>query len=217
LAKVRWHGHACFEVSSAGVTVVTDPHDGLSLGLPAPKASADAVLISHDHFDHANGSRLVSKPDAAVVKGPGVHEVKGVEVKGVASFHDDSGGSKRGPNTIYVFELDGIRFCHLGDLGHPLTPSQVAEVGKVDVLFVPVGGVFTVDADAAWRVVEQLKPRLVVPMHFKVPGLKLGIAGVEPFLKGRPNVKRLDASELEVSREGLPAETTIVVLTPPRP
>lgn len=216
MAKVRWHGHACFEVSSAGITVVTDPHDGSSLGLPAPKASADAVLISHDHFDHANGSRLVSKPDAVVVKGPGVHEVKGVEVKGVASFHDDSEGSKRGPNTIYVFELDGIRFCHLGDLGHPLTPSQVAEVGKVDVLFVPVGGVFTVDADAAWRVVEQLKPRLVVPMHFKVPGLKLGIAGVEPFLKGRPNVKRLDTSELEVSREGLPAETTIVVLTPPR-
>ena len=216
MVKVKWLGHACFELVGGGLTVVTDPHDGSSLGLPAPRSSADVVLISHGHFDHADGRHLVAKPGAAVIDGPGLYEAKGLKVKGVASYHDDAGGSKRGPNTIYVFELEGVRFCHLGDLGHVLTPSQVAEVGEVDVLFVPVGGTFTIDASAASKVVEQLKPKLVVPMHFKVPGLKLPISDVEPFLTGKPNVKRLDTNELEVRREELPAEPTIVVLSPPK-
>lgn len=216
MVKVKWLGHACFEVTGGGVTVVTDPHDGSSLGLPPPRSKADVVLISHDHFDHADGRRLVSKPDAAVVNKPGTHEVRGVRIRGVPSHHDDAGGSKRGSNTIFTFELEGIKFCHLGDLGHVLTPSQVAEVGEVDVLFTPVGGTFTIDAEAASRVVEQLKPKVVIPMHFKVPGLKLPISGVEPFLRGKARVERLDKNEVELTKEGLPAETKVVVLSPPK-
>ncbi|MEM4700274.1 MAG: MBL fold metallo-hydrolase [Candidatus Nezhaarchaeales archaeon] len=213
---MRWLGHACFEITGGGITVVTDPHDGSSLGLPPPRASADVVLISHSHFDHADGRGMVSKPGAVVIDKPGLHEAKGLRVKGVLSHHDDAGGSKRGQNVIFTFELEGIKFCHLGDLGHVLAPSQVAEIGEVDVLLTPVGGTFTIDASAASRVVEQLKPKVVVPMHFKVPGLKLPISGVEPFLKGKKSVERLDKSEVELKKEELPAETKVVVLSPPK-
>ncbi|MCX8205075.1 MAG: MBL fold metallo-hydrolase [Candidatus Nezhaarchaeota archaeon] len=216
MVKIRWLGHACFEITGGGLTIVTDPHDGLSLGLPPPRASADIVLVSHGHFDHADGKRLVSKPGAIAIDKPGLHEVKGLRVKGVPSHHDEAGGSKRGSNTIFKFELEGIKFCHLGDLGHVLTPSQVAEVGEVDVLFTPVGGTFTLDASAASKVVDQLKPKLVIPMHFRVPGLKLPISDVEPFLRGKERVERLDRSEVEVVKDGLPAETKVVVLKPPR-
>lgn len=199
-----------------GLTVVIDPHDGSSLGIPAPRSSADVVLISHSHFDHADGRSLVAKPDAVVIEGPGLHEAKGLKVKGVATYHDDAGGSKRGANTVYVFELEGVRFCHVGDLGHVLTPSQVAEVGEVDVLFLPVGGTYTIDHVGATKLVELLRPRIAVPMHFKTPGLKLPISDVEPFLKDKPRVERLATSEFEVRREELPSETKIVVLSPPR-
>jgi len=215
LVKVKWLGHACFELVGGGLTVVIDPHDGSSLGIPAPKSSADVVLITHGHFDHADGRGLVAKPGAAVIEGPGLHEAKGLKVKGVSTYHDNAGGSRRGVNTAYVFELEGVRFCHVGDLGHVLTPSQVSEVGEVDVLFIPVGGTFTIDHSEATKVVELLRPRIVVPMHFKTPGLRLPIADVEPFLRGKPRVERLATNEFEVRKEELPSETKIVVLSPP--
>jgi len=211
MVKIKWLGHACFEVKDK-VTVVTDPHDGVNIGIPPPKSSADIVLISHDHFDHANGKNLVAKPDAIVVDRPGNYEVKGVKIKGVATYHDDVKGAKRGPNTVYVFELEGLRICHLGDLGHILSPDDIEEIGKVDILLTPVGGTFTIDATAASKVVEQLKPKVVIPMHFKVPGLKLPLASVEEFLKGKDNVKRLTTNEVEVKKEELPSETTIMLL-----
>lgn len=213
MVKIRWLGHACFEIKD-GVTVVTDPHDGASLGLPVPRSKADIVLISHDHFDHADGRALVSKVDTVVIDKLGVYEARGVKVEGVATYHDEAKGAKRGKNIVYTLELEGLRICHLGDLGHTLSTREVEEIGRVDILLTPVGGVYTIDASSATKVVEQLKPRVIIPMHFKIPGLKLPIDSVERFLRGKTNVKHLNTSEVEFKAENLPKEATVVVLKP---
>lgn len=184
MVVVKWWGHACFEIMDSAI-VVTDPHDGKSVGMPVPKVSADIVLVSHSHLDHASGKSIVAKPEAKILDKPGNYEIKGVKVKGVTTFHDDSGGSKRGSNTIFVFEVGGIRFAHLGDLGHILSDKEVREIGPIDILMIPVGGYYTIDADTASAVVDKVKPKIVIPMHYKVEGLDYLISGVEAFPQGK--------------------------------
>jgi L-ascorbate metabolism protein UlaG (beta-lactamase superfamily) len=182
--RVRWHGHSCFEVSTEALTVVTDPHDGKSIGIQPPKVKADVVLVSHDHFDHS-AVRVVEKPGTSrVLVDPSPVSLEGLRVRGVPTFHDPNDGVSRGGNIAFVFELEDVTFCHLGDLGHALTPEQVAAIGHVDVLFVPVGGVFTIDAATAWEVVGMLRPGIVVPMHYRMGGLSLSINDITPFLDG---------------------------------
>jgi len=208
---VRWHGHSCFEVCDS-VTIVTDPHDGVSLGLPPPRVKADVVLISHGHDDHASGRSLVAKPDAVVIDEPGAYMVKGARIKGVKAFHDDVQGRRLGFNTIFVFEVEGVRFSHLGDLGHVLTPEQVEEMGQVDVLMVSVGGDYTL----AEENIERIGPRVVIPMHYWVEGIifpYFPLADVEEFLRDRPNVRRLGRPETTYSRETLPTEREIHVFS----
>ena len=173
---------------------------------------ADVVTVSHGHFDH-NAHHLVPGKHEVVDK-VGTHTAAGLTFTGVASYHDESKGSTRGENVIFCFEADGVRVCHVGDLGHMLTAEQASACGKVDVLLVPVGGTYTVDAAGAARVAEQLKARIVVPMHYKLPGMSLPIADVEGFLAGKSNVRRADT--LEVTGETLPSEPEIVVLAPPK-
>ena len=211
--KVKWWGHATFEVKGNKVTVVTDPHGG-SVGLPEPKCAGDIILVSHDHFDHYSKVEDVCKSGAEKVLWlDGTKTVKGVPIKGIRAFHDESGGSQRGPNVIYTFEVDGVKFCHLGDLGHIPTDEQISEIGEVDVLFIPVGGVFTVDAAGATEVANLIKSKIIIPMHYKVPGLSIGLAGVEEFTKDKPRVKEIGSSEVEISKDNLPAETEIWVLS----
>lgn len=213
MVKVKWWGHACFEIKGSSVTVVTDPHGG-TVGLPEPGAKGDLVLASHDHFDHATGiDRVKAKGGEALVGFTGEKTVKGVPVKGIASYHDPKKGSLRGKNSIYVFTVDGVRFCHLGDLGHVPSDDQVKEIGEVDVLFVPVGGVYTIDAKEASETIKKVKARIVVPMHYKVPKLSLNIGGVEEFLKDKKNVKRISGPEFEVEAGKLPAAQEIWVLS----
>jgi L-ascorbate metabolism protein UlaG (beta-lactamase superfamily) len=182
--RVRWHGHSCFEVATDEIIVATDPHDGKSLGISPPRVRADVVLVSHDHFDHA-ATRLVEKPGVAqVLSDPSPREMGGLHVRGVPTYHDVNEGQSRGGNIAFVFTLEGVKFCHLGDLGHVLTRDQVEAIGPVDVLFVPVGGVFTIDAPAAWGVIGLLSPKIVVPMHYRVGGLSLSINDISPFLEG---------------------------------
>lgn len=214
MVKIKWLGHACFEIKGKNVTVVTDPHDGVSLGLHEPRSEADIVLVSHTHFDHAKGVELVMKRGAMVFKEQaGEWEEKGVKIRGIFTYHDESRGRERGGNVVYVFEVDGIRFCHLGDLGHILTSDQVERIGDVDVLFVPVGGTYTIDAEGATKIVEMLKPKIVIPMHYRIGGITLPISDVKPFLEGKENIERVDSREYEVTKETLPEETKIVVLT----
>lgn len=210
--RIIWHGHSCFEVSDK-VTVVIDPHDGKSLGIKTPSVRADVLLISHDHFDH-NCSRIV-KGDFVTMREPGKKELKGVKVQGLPAYHDDAEGTKRGKVTLFRFEIGGIRFCHCGDLGQDLSDQQVQALGKVDVLFVPVGGVFTLDGAGAQRLVDRLQPKVVVPMHFRIGGLSLSIQTVDGFLAGIPeNRVRRVGNEVELEKEDLPEDTEYWVFSP---
>jgi len=211
---IRWHGHSCFEIGGDnGVTLVTDPHDGKSIGIRPPAVQAGIVLMSHDHFDH-NCERIVQGTDRRSVTKAGSHNIKGIPILGVQSWHDQEEGKKRGQNIMFKFEVDGLVLCHLGDLGQVLDEEQVRKLGEIDILFIPVGGTFTLDADMAWKVVKMLKPRIVVPMHFRVGGLSLSIAPVDGFLEkaGKDSVVKV-GNEVELAREDLPDEQEIWVFS----
>jgi len=212
--KIKWLGHACFLIASkAGLRIITDPYTvGGGINYSPIEESADVVLVSHGHGDHSNVSAVRDQPE--VVRRTGVNTARGIQFKGVATYHDTSQGKQRGNNIIFCFTLDGIRVCHLGDLGHVLGPEQVGEIGGVDILFVPVGGFYTVDADAASQVCDQLEPRVIIPMHFRTSKCTLPIAGVDDFLKNKRKVKKMDSSEVEFELGELPAVREILILKP---
>lgn len=190
-----------------------DPHDGKSLGIKAPSSRPDVVLVSHDHFDH-NCLRVV-KGDFTVVREPGEQQVKGVRVLGIEACHDEAKGSKRGRVVMYRFELGGASLLHCGDLGHLLGENQLGEIGEVDILFVPVGGVFTLDGAKARALVEAVRPRIAIPMHYRYGGLALSIQTVDDFLRGVPRDKVVRVgNEADVTREELPQETEYWVFSP---
>ncbi|MDI6917465.1 MAG: MBL fold metallo-hydrolase [Thermoplasmatales archaeon] len=206
--KIRWHGHACFEISN-DKTIVTDPHDGKSIGIAPPVVKADIVLVSHDHFDH-NCVRIVKGENVKVVSTSRVKKVGDVLITGIPSYHDEVKGVKRGENIIFKFVLDDISFCHLGDLGHVPDDEALEKIGKVDVLFVPVGGTFTIDGKTACDVMEKIMPKVAVPMHYRIGGLSLSIQGPESFLKKAKgiNINRV-GNEMDFEKEDLPNETEI--------
>jgi len=211
--RVRWHGHSCFEVASDEISVITDPHDGKSLGIQAPKARADVVLVSHEHFDHS-AVRVVAKPEARIVRSLDPIEIGGLRVRGVETFHDANAGESRGGNIAFVFSLGGVTFCHLGDVGHVLTPDQARAIGPVDVLFIPVGGVFTIDAEAAWDVIRMLGPCITVPMHYRVGGLSLSINDISPFLAGAdPDAVVKVGNAVEFTKADLEDEPLVWIFT----
>ena len=209
--RIRWHGHSCWEITNE-ITLVTDPHDGKSIGISAPDITGDIILISHDHYDH-NDVESVEKKESIVKRDEQEETVKGVMIKGVKSFHDESAGAKRGENIIYLFSMDDISFCHLGDLGHELSENAIQQIGDVDVLFIPIGGNFTIDAHKVWDVINGIKPRVVVPMHYKIGGLSLPITGIDPFLE-KNNLKILKVGiEIDIEREDLPEDPEIWIFT----
>jgi len=211
--KIKWYGHASFLIETKGKKIVTDPYVPNAFGGsitygPIPDV-VDIALVSHDHDDHAGVKYLKGNP--MVIK-EGEKSVEGIKIKGISSYHDSSRGRDRGPNTIFVIESEGLRVCHLGDLGHVLTEDQIKEIGDVDILFIPVGGTYTIDARDADEVVSQLKPRIVIPMHYKTPKCNFPISGVDSFVMNKKNVKRLAKSEVEISKENLPDRQEIWVL-----
>jgi L-ascorbate metabolism protein UlaG (beta-lactamase superfamily) len=207
--KIKYLAHAAFLITSdAGVRIVTDPYatsPGLKHG--AIQETADIVTVSHEHTDHNNAGAVRGNPE--VVRAGA--EVKGIKIKAIPAAHDDKGGSQRGRNTIFCFDIDGINVCHAGDLGHALTDEQVKAIGRVDVLMIPVGGFFTIDAKTATKVAEQLKPKVIIPMHFKTEKLDFPISGVDEFIKGKSNVVQA-SSEIELKAGALPAAMQIIVL-----
>ncbi len=210
---IKWLGHACFLITSKqGLRIITDPYtvDG-GINYSPINESASIVLVSHSHFDHNNVSAVRGKPE--VVKDSGIRTIKGIQFRGIATYHDTSQGKQRGTNTIFCFSLDSMSLCHLGDLGHELSREQVKQIGTVDILFIPVGGFYTINASQAGQVCDQLKPKVVIPMHFKTSRCSFPIAGVEDFLKGKKNVREMDSSIVEFHKlEELPMSTEIVVL-----
>jgi len=211
--KIKWNGHACFTITAEhGIVIVTDPYEpgsfGGGIGYGPVDERADVVLISHDHADHNYTGDL--KGDFEVLKGAG--NKAGIEFTAVQAAHDASGGSERGKNTLFAFEVDGVRTAFLGDLGHQLTEEQVSALGRLDLLLVPVGGVFTVDPAAAAKVIEQLGPRLVIPMHYKTDKCGFPLATVDEFAKQFTNVKKTGKSEIEVEAGALPGGTEVWIL-----
>jgi len=214
--KIEWYGQAAFLITSdSGARIITDPYTpgGFGLNYTDIGESADIVTISHDHADHSNVGGIQGNPE--VVRGS--TEVKGIKINAVATAHDDSGGSQRGGNNVYCFEVDGVKVCHLGDLGHMLSGEQAAAIGKVDILLIPVGGNFTIDAKVATEVANKLSPKVIIPMHYKNERCPtFPVAGVEEFLEGKDNVVRSDESEVEYRANDIPDEVMIQVLNPSR-
>ena len=212
--KIKWLGHSCFLITSGdGVRIITDPYAvGEGINYSPIKETADVVVVSHDHDDHSNVSAVKGTPE--MVEGSGIKTAKDVQFRGIATYHDTSQGTQRGPNTVFCFTVDDMKLCHLGDLGNVLNPRQVNEIGAIDILFVPVGGFYTIDASVASQVCNQLKPQVAIPMHFKTPSCAYPIAGVEDFLKGKKNLRRVEDSEVDFDKERLPAATEIVLLQP---
>jgi len=212
--KIKWLGHASFLITSdTGVTIITDPYaPGGDLRYGEITETADIVTVSHGHRDHNNTAAVKGNP--LIVDKAGNTEARGVKFTGTPTAHDDEGGKKRGNNLIFCFELDGIRVCHLGDLGHQLDDKQAARLGKIDIMLLPVGGYYTIDANIASKVADKLSPGIIIPMHFKNSKCSYPITGVDEFLKGKTNVTRLGVSEAEFHKEHLPTSPQIVVLEP---
>jgi len=192
--RIQWLGHACFLLESANRRLLTDPFDA-SVGYPVPQVAVDYVTVSHHHYDHNHVGALPGRP--RVIDTPGRHVLDGLEIEGIETYHDHEKGAKRGPNTVFVIVWDGLRICHMGDLGHLLDPDQSAAIGKVDVLCIPVGGYYTIDAAEAAETVRTLAPAIVLPMHYKTDYINFPIAPVEDFTKHFTRVERLGALEIE--------------------
>jgi L-ascorbate metabolism protein UlaG (beta-lactamase superfamily) len=206
---ISWYGHSCFRLGERGVTIVTDPPSD-DLGYERPRIRADVVTVSHEHPGHNN--RVGFRGGPKFFDGPGEYEVKGVFITGIATFHDGRGGSVRGRNTVFVFDFDGLTICHLGDLGHVPDQSQVEALGDVDILLIPVGGLHSIDASKAADVISAIEPRLVIPMHYKVPAGKAKLQTVDKFLKAMGLASIPFQPEVRVSKSSLPQETEVVLL-----
>ncbi|OGI25106.1 MAG: hypothetical protein A3J76_02675 [Candidatus Moranbacteria bacterium RBG_13_45_13] len=214
---IQWYGHACFKIltkpegrgSGEDVVIFTDPYNK-EIGLRPPQGKADVVTVSHDHFDHNNPGALKGEP--AVLDLPGEYSIKGVSIKGVNSFHDKKEGAEKGLNTIFVFESEGIRFCHLGDLATSLDKKQLEEINGVDILAIPVGNRFSLDGKEAKDVVDQVEPKIVLPMHYKIPGSKFQGDDEKKFCKEIGICPREKLPKLILKKKDLEEEKIRVVL-----
>lgn len=216
--NIFWFGQACFQIlvsknKEKETSIVIDPFSE-EIGLKMPKLEADILLISHSHSDH-NDIKSISG-NYFLISGPGEYEVKNIFVQGISSFHDNSQGKERGENTIYTIEAEDLKICHLGDLGQKeLTDEQLEAIGEVDILMIPVGGVFTISAKEAMKIMSQIEPKIIIPMHYGFPKLKIKLEGVDKFLKSL-GIKNLQPQKkLSIKKKDLsPEEAKIVLLEP---
>ena len=201
--QITWYGHSCFLLTSeSGYSILTDPCDQ-ETGYELHVLTCDAVSISHEHHDH-NCLAIVSGTPT-ILRTPGEHCAGDIRVTGFASYHDDAQGARRGENIVFLYEIDGLRALHLGDLGHMLSDELIQKIGNVDVLFAPIGGVFTINAKTATELADRLNARVLIPMHYKTPALHFNIEGLEPLLAANVNrhVHHLNANTASLSRETL--------------
>ena len=216
MVDIWWQGQACFKIKGKSASLVIDPFNSQFTGLKALKVDADIVCVTHDHGDHNDVASVKGTQEgreAFVIKGPGEYEISGVNIVGIPSFHDDKQGAERGKNTIYLITIDEVNIVHLGDLGQKkLTQGQIEELSICDVLMIPVGVVYTIEAKDAPDIISQLEPKIIIPMHYKIDDLKFPLVPVGDFLKvmGKENVEILP--KVSISRERLPEEPEVVLL-----
>ena len=206
---INWLGHSCFRIKGSHGVIITDPYPpdlGYSLGKP----TARIVTVSHQHPSHSYVQGISGEPRQVIR--PGEYEISGVLIIGIATFHDAVGGRNRGKNTVYLMEVDGVSICHLGDLGHVLTAEQVEEIGDVDVLLLPVGGVSTINATMAAEVIRRLEPKAVVPMHYKTPAIDRKLEPVSEFLKEMGVEQIKSQPKLSLTKSSLPVGTQVFLL-----
>lgn len=212
---IKWYGQSCFDISfnsgkNSPVSVIIDPFDE-SIGLKLPrKMEADIALVTHDHYDHNNVKKISNSP--FLIEGPGEYDVKNIFVYGISSLHNDKGEK----NTIYKIEAENMSICHLGDLGQKeLTADQINAIGEVDILMIPVGGHFTIDGKGAAKIMAQIEPKIIIPMHYKLPALKIKLDPLDDFLKVL-GIKKLEKlSKLTIKEKDLPKdEVKIIALEP---
>ncbi|MDD2889160.1 MAG: MBL fold metallo-hydrolase [bacterium] len=211
--KIKYLAHSSFLFETReGIKIITDPYKSDGLGGKIKynpiTEKTDIVLISHEHMDHNYTDNIPGNP--TIIKNLGVSTVNGITFNGILSYHDNVSGSQRGKNTIFVFKADGITFCHTGDLGHLITPELKNNIGKIDVLFIPIGGTYTITSEEAQKVVDTLGPMIVIPMHYKTSGTTLPISNLEEFTKGKLNIKQAGT----VAEIKLPAKQEIWVFQP---
>jgi L-ascorbate metabolism protein UlaG (beta-lactamase superfamily) len=215
--EITYIGHACFKIKGKDLSLVIDPYNPETTGYKLPKLEADVLLISHTHDDHGYKEGVAEY--GLLIDGQGEYETKGVFIQGIETFHDENGGSKRGPNTMYQIDIDGFTVLHAGDLGHELSKETLERISQVDVLLIPVGGVYTIDGKTATKVISSLEPGIVVPMHYQtkdLTGLSKELSTLEDFLEEmgiEENIKKQDKLSIK-SKSDIPPETEIVVLTP---
>jgi len=215
---IIWHGQACFQIvlnknREEKLTIIIDPFSE-EVGLRLPKIKADILCISHDHYDHNNKKAILGNP--FLIDGPGEYEVKGVYIQGIEAFHDNLSGKERGKVTIYKIEGEEIRICHLGDFGQKeLTSEQLEKIGEVDILMIPTGGVYTISAQEASKIISQIEPKIVIPMHYSLPKLKIKLDGLDRFLKavGKKGIEPQNKLTIK-KKDLLSEENKIVVLKP---
>lgn len=216
--QIIWKGQSCFQIITSQeknnqVLIVIDPFDE-SLGFRVPKLEANILLITHDHRDHNNIKTVSGGP--FLITGPGEYEIKGVFIQGIPAFHDSDSGKNRGEITIYTIETEDIRICHLGDLGQKeLTEDQVDKIGVVDILMIPVGGNFTISSKEAVKIISQIEPKFVIPMHYHLPKIKIKLDGVDKFLKvvGAKSPEILN--KLTIKKKDIPEEGMKVIVLKP--
>jgi L-ascorbate metabolism protein UlaG (beta-lactamase superfamily) len=199
--KIEWKGHSSFLFTTlGGIEILTDPFNE-DVGYPLPKVEPDYVTISHQHYDHNFIKLFNQSPNKPIIiKDQEAYSFpkNRLQIEGFASFHDMENGTKRGPNTIYKISTENLAIAHLGDLGHILTDKQLSQLGTIDILCIPVGGFFTINAEEAHKIIELLKPSVVLPMHYKYASyVQLPIASLDEFKGFYPNIEQLDVLTIE--------------------
>jgi L-ascorbate metabolism protein UlaG (beta-lactamase superfamily) len=206
---ITYLGHSCFRIRSSQAVIITDPFPP-NIGFTLGKQTADIVTVSHENPGH---SYVQGVTGAHVIKGPGEYEIAGVLIIGTTTYHDAIQGKTKGKNTVYLMEVDGVSLCHLGDIGHVLTDAQIEELGKIDVMFIPVGGVSTINANMAAQIVRKVEPKIVIPMHYKMPQSKRDLEPVDNFLKEMGVTLAEPKAKLTVNKNTLPLTLQVTILT----
>lgn len=215
LMEITYIGHSCFKIKGKELSIVIDPYDP-KIGYKLPKLECDVLITTHNHFDHnyvagVSGFRLL-------IDTPGEYETKGVFINGISVFHDNNQGKDHGETSIFLIDIDGTTILHLGDLGHNLSKETLEKLPDIDVLLVPVGGKYTIDAATATEVISEIEPGYVIPMHYKTADLTgvEGLDGVDKFLDemgAGDNVKKDDKLKIS-SKSDVPEDTQVVILNP---
>jgi L-ascorbate metabolism protein UlaG (beta-lactamase superfamily) len=214
--NIQYYGHSCFKITTkpAGratedIVFFIDPFDK-SIGLRPPQGQADIIFVTHSHADHSNVSAL--KGDPVIINTPGEYSVKGINVIGLDSFHDDKEGTLRGHNTIFVFKTEDLTICHMGDIGADLSPKQIEDLGEIDILLIPVGGKYTIDGAKAVEIARKIEPSIIIPMHYKVKGTTADISDEKKFCSEIGNCPSNQVSKLSLKKKELEGKSMETIL-----